>query len=131
MVATLITPIREIADRGGKSWRSYAALACCDVVGGDSRKFAQWLAMPELMHVGSLIVDDVQDKSTVRRGGPRCHVMHGEPIAINAGTAAYFMTQHLLHVRRARRQAEAAASTTSTSRRCAPVTPARRSTSAA
>ena len=97
MAATLIAPIREMVDRGGKSWRSYAALACCDVVGGDSRKFSQWLAMPELMHVGSLIIDDVQDRSTVRRGGPTCHVTHGEPIAINAGTAAYFLTQHLLH----------------------------------
>lgn len=97
MAATLIAPIREMVDRGGKSWRSYAALACCDVVGGDSRKYTQWLAMPELMHVGSLIIDDVQDKSTVRRGGPCCHVTHGEPIAINAGTAAYFLTQNLLH----------------------------------
>jgi len=97
MARTLILPIREMTDRGGKSWRSYAALACCDVVGGDSRKYTQWLAMPELMHVGSLIIDDVQDKSTVRRGGPTCHVTHGEPIAINSGTAAYFLTQHLLH----------------------------------
>lgn len=97
MAATLIAPIREITDRGGKSWRSYAALACCDVVGGDSRRYVQWLAMPELMHVGSLIVDDVQDRSTVRRGGPTCHVVHGEAVAINAGTAAYFLTQHLLH----------------------------------
>jgi geranylgeranyl pyrophosphate synthase/predicted secreted hydrolase len=96
MAATLIAPIREMVDRGGKSWRSYAALACCDVVGGDSRKYTQWLAMPELMHVGSLIIDDVQDQSTVRRGGPCCHVTHGEPVAINAGTAAYFLTQNLL-----------------------------------
>ncbi len=93
---TLIKPIREIADRGGKSWRSYAALACCDVVGGDSRKFSNWLALPELMHVGSLIVDDVQDRATVRRGGPACHLIYGEPLAINAGTAAYFITHKLL-----------------------------------
>ncbi len=93
----IIKPIREITDRGGKSWRSYAALACCDVVGGDSRQFVQWLAMPELMHVGSLIVDDVQDKSMVRRGGPTAHLIYGEAIAINAGTAAYFLGQKLLH----------------------------------
>jgi len=93
---TLFKPIREIADRGGKSWRSYAALACCEVVQGDSRRFARWLAMPELMHVGSLIVDDVQDRSTVRRGGPACHLIHGEPLAINAGTAAYFLLHQLL-----------------------------------
>jgi geranylgeranyl pyrophosphate synthase/predicted secreted hydrolase len=94
---SLFKPIREIADRGGKSWRSYAALACCDVVQGDSRKFIQWLAIPELMHVGSLIVDDVQDQSELRRGGKACHLIYGEPLSINAGTAAYFITQQLLH----------------------------------
>ena len=96
LAATMVKPVREIVDRGGKSWRSYAALACCDIVGGDSRKYVQWLAMPELMHVGSLIVDDVQDKSTVRRGGPATHLIYGEPLAINAGTACYFMGQKLL-----------------------------------
>lgn len=93
---TMMKPVRTMTDRGGKGWRSYAALACCDVVGGDSRKYVQWLAMPELMHTGSLIVDDVQDRSTWRRGGPTCHVMFGEPLAINAGTACYFMGQKLL-----------------------------------
>jgi geranylgeranyl pyrophosphate synthase/predicted secreted hydrolase len=92
----LLEPIRAISDRGGKSWRSYAALAACDVVGGDSRKYLQWLATAELMHVGSLIVDDVQDRSTVRRGGPAAHITYGEPLAINAGTAAYFVTERLL-----------------------------------
>ena len=93
---TLFAPIREITDRGGKSWRSYAALACCDVVGGDSREYVHWLAMPEFMHVGSLIVDDVQDKSTWRRGGPPSHAIYGEALAINAGTACYFLGQKLL-----------------------------------
>jgi len=93
---TMIHPVRDITDRGGKSWRSYAALACCDIVGGDSRKFVKWLAMPEFMHVGSLIVDDVQDKSDVRRGGPTVHNIYGDAHAINAGTAAYFMGQKLL-----------------------------------
>lgn len=96
----IIKPIREITDRGGKSWRSYAALACCDVVGGDSRQFVQWLAMPELMHVGSLIVDDVQDRSTIRRGGPTVHLIYGDAVAINAGTAAYFLGQKLLYSER-------------------------------
>jgi geranylgeranyl pyrophosphate synthase/predicted secreted hydrolase len=93
---SLVAPIREIVDRGGKSWRSYALLACVDVVKGDSRKFVKWLAIPELMHVGSLIVDDVQDKSVVRRGKPTAHVLYGEPISINAGTYAYFLAQKAL-----------------------------------
>jgi geranylgeranyl pyrophosphate synthase len=93
---TLIRPIREIVDRGGKGWRSYAAITCVDIVGGDSRKFVKWIALPELMHVGSLIVDDVEDKSTTRRGGQTAHMIYGEAQAINSGTAAYFISSHLL-----------------------------------
>jgi len=93
---THIHPIREIVDRGGKGWRSYAAITCIDIVGGDSRKFVKWIALPEMMHVGSLIVDDVQDKSTTRRGGPTAHMIYGEAQAINSGTAAYFIGIHLL-----------------------------------
>jgi len=93
LVHAMVEPIRSIADRGGKGWRSYAALACIDVVGGDSRRFGHWLPMPELLHVGSLIIDDVEDASDVRRGGPACHLLHGQNRAINAGTAAYFLAE--------------------------------------
>lgn len=93
LVRAIIDPIRSITDRGGKGWRSYAALACIDVVGGDSRRFGHWLPMPELLHVGSLIIDDVEDSSDVRRGGPACHLLHGQNRAINAGTAAYFLAE--------------------------------------
>jgi len=96
---TLIAPVRLIADRGGKSWRSYAALACIDAVGGDSRQFVQWVAMPEFLHVGSLIVDDIQDVSETRRGGPCAHKVFGEALSINAGTAAYFQTAEMLKVK--------------------------------
>lgn len=92
----VIKPIRDIIDRGGKAWRSYAALACIDLVGGQSHPFIQWLAWPELLHVGSLIVDDVQDRSSIRRGGISCHEMYGESIAINAGNASYFLGEILL-----------------------------------
>lgn len=92
----LIKPVRHISDEGGKSWRSYGALACMDIVGGDSRKFVKWLAMPEFMHVGSLIIDDFQDKSELRRGVPCVHRVWGDAIAINAGTAAYFQGQRIL-----------------------------------
>jgi geranylgeranyl pyrophosphate synthase/predicted secreted hydrolase len=90
---TVLRPLREVSDRGGKSWRSWAALAAVEVVGGDARPFARWLAMPELLHVGSLVVDDVEDRSDVRRGGPACHVVHGDAVAVNAGTAAYFLAE--------------------------------------
>ena len=90
---TVLKPIREIVLRGGKAWRSYGLLAGMDVVGGSSQPFTDWLAIPELLHVGSLIIDDVQDDSNVRRGGPSCHVVHGVPLAINAGCASYFLAE--------------------------------------
>lgn len=92
----LLKPIREMVDRGGKAWRSYAALACIDLLGGNSQPYMNWLAWPELLHTGSLIVDDVQDESDIRRGGLSCHKLYGQATAINAGNACYFLGELLL-----------------------------------
>lgn len=73
---TMIDPMRDIVDRGGKSWRSFACLLSIDVVGGNSTPYAHWLAFPELMHVASLVIDDIQDKSEFRRGGVTAFVLH-------------------------------------------------------
>ena len=96
----IIKPVRHITDVGGKSWRSYGALACMEVVGGDCRDYRRWLSMPEFMHVGSLIIDDIQDKSEKRRGVPCTHLIYGDEVAINAGTAAYFMSQQMLQTKK-------------------------------
>ena len=92
----IIQPLREIIDRGGKAWRSYLCLLCIDCVGGNSRAFEHWLSLPEIFHVGSLIVDDIQDQSTIRRGGVACHLIYGTAQAINCGTAAYFLPLYTL-----------------------------------
>jgi 1-deoxy-D-xylulose-5-phosphate synthase len=44
----------------------------------------------ELIHAGSLIIDDIQDNSRVRRGRPTFHSRHGHAAAINAGNWLYF-----------------------------------------
>ena len=90
---TMLQPLREMVLRGGKSWRSYGVLACIDAVGGDSRPFRYWLALPELLHVGSLIIDDVEDQSEIRRGGHALHRIYGDALAINVGCASYFLAQ--------------------------------------
>lgn len=87
----VVGPVREIADRGGKGWRSNIMLVACEALGGNPSLLHPWVGVIELLHVGSLIIDDVQDESMVRRGGPSCHVSHGVPAAINAGTCAYFL----------------------------------------
>lgn len=45
----------------------------------------------ELLHTGSLVIDDIQDGSTHRRGLPSIHMLYGVPIALNAGNWLYFL----------------------------------------
>lgn len=91
MWKVIINPIKDILYRGGKAWRSYIILAIIDLLEKDSNLYRDLLTIPELLHVGSLIIDDVQDHSEIRRGGPTTHKIYGEALAINAGTICYFL----------------------------------------
>ncbi len=44
----------------------------------------------ETLHLGSLIVDDIQDDSLERRGLPTLHRIHGLALALNLGNFLYF-----------------------------------------
>ncbi len=50
----------------------------------------------ELLHTGSLVIDDVQDESLLRRGELTLHRVIGIPLAINAGNWMYFRALELL-----------------------------------
>ncbi|EPY25208.1 polyprenyl synthase [Angomonas deanei] len=95
---SLFKPVRSIIDRGGKTWRSLILVSCCNTLSGQYFDCSQYIAMAELLHVGSLIIDDVEDHSTTRRGGPCCHVEYGLSTAVNAGSACYFMAPYLAKV---------------------------------
>jgi geranylgeranyl pyrophosphate synthase len=47
-------------------------------------------AIGEVLHNGSLVIDDIEDKSDFRRSKPCLHKIVGEDIAINAGCYMYF-----------------------------------------
>lgn len=44
----------------------------------------------ETIHLGSLVIDDIQDASHSRRGRPALHKRFGVPLSINAGNWLYF-----------------------------------------
>lgn len=44
----------------------------------------------EMLHAGSLVVDDIEDEAVSRRGAPALHRTWGIPIALNAGNWLYF-----------------------------------------
>ncbi|MEU7134591.1 polyprenyl synthetase family protein [Streptomyces sp. NPDC046261] len=88
--AALVAPVRHLLDAGGKRWRAHLMARVLDLFGVGGRRYAELIAACEVGHAGSLMVDDVEDASPLRRGSPAAHTVFGEATAINAGTAAYF-----------------------------------------
>jgi geranylgeranyl diphosphate synthase type II len=79
--------IADYPGRGGKMMRPSICLANARVFGGRMEDAVRSAAAVELLHNGLLIHDDIQDDSELRRGGPTLHMLHGVPLAINAGDA--------------------------------------------
>jgi len=48
------------------------------------------------VHNGSLIVDDIEDQSELRREKPCVHKIYGVDVAINAGNMMYFLPMLLI-----------------------------------
>lgn len=66
-------------------------LICCEAVGGDPAKALPFAVIPELIHNGSLIIDDIEDNSDLRRGKPVLHKIFGTDVAVNAGNTLYLL----------------------------------------
>jgi geranylgeranyl pyrophosphate synthase len=93
----IITPIHDLLNRGGKRWRPALMLLCIEAVGGNSEEFLQFSALPEIIHNGTLIIDDIEDNSDMRRGEACIHKKYGVDIAINAGNAMYYLPVSILY----------------------------------
>ncbi|MFI9018944.1 polyprenyl synthetase family protein [Streptomyces griseus] len=94
----LVAPVRHTVEGIGKSWRSFAFAAVLEALGADSDPYRPLLAAVELLHTGSLMIDDVQDAAELRRGRVAAHRLYGQATAINAGTAAYFTFDRALRL---------------------------------
>ena len=89
-------PIWSLADRGGKRWRPTISRLAFEVTGGTPPAPEAICQVAEVLHTGSLIIDDIQDGATERRGGPAAHVAYGMPTALNAANTAYFRALEIL-----------------------------------
>ena len=87
----LADPVWELLDRGGKRWRPVVCLLFLDGFGGDPERFVEYACIPEILHNGTIIVDDVEDAAEMRRGAPALHHVYGVDVALNAGNAMYFL----------------------------------------
>jgi len=89
--SAILTPTWDILDRGGKRWRPVLVMLIAEALGGEKEKVLPCAYLCELVHNGSLAVDDIEDDSKLRRGKPCLHLIYGNDIAINVGNAMYFM----------------------------------------
>ncbi|MFO7926638.1 MAG: polyprenyl synthetase family protein [Halobacteriota archaeon] len=87
----LSDPIWNLLDRGGKRWRAVLFLMFVEAFGDDPESYLEYAVIPEVLHNGTIIVDDVEDGATHRRGESALHHTHGTDIALNAGNAMYFL----------------------------------------
>ncbi len=85
-VYSLLIPFFQ---RGGKRIRPALTIIYCAALGGDASKAILPATIIELFHNFTLIHDDIEDNSLMRRGQPTLHVSHGIPIALNSGDAFY------------------------------------------
>ncbi|MCD6230011.1 MAG: polyprenyl synthetase family protein [Candidatus Diapherotrites archaeon] len=83
--------IWEFLDRGGKRWRPAMFLLLADALGGDVDELGDFVLVPEVVHNGTLLVDDIEDRGELRRGKPCSHLVFGVDVAVNAGNAMYFL----------------------------------------
>ena len=93
----LSEPVWDMISRPGKRWRPLFTLLLLDALGQDPAPYETLIsALAELCHTGSLIVDDIEDDSLLRRGRPCLHLKFGADVAINAANTLYFLPSILL-----------------------------------
>lgn len=73
--------VRYQISTGGKRLRPALALAVCQMFGGKTEDILYPAASLEILHNYSLIIDDIVDKSTLRRKSPTCWFKLGKSTA--------------------------------------------------
>jgi geranylgeranyl pyrophosphate synthase len=96
----LIDPLDDFFENTGKGFRRAlveigfqmgSARSIEDFTTSEKKLCSEGCEILEMLHAGSLIVDDIEDESTDRRGMPALHMRYGLPIALNAGNLLYFL----------------------------------------
>jgi len=97
---SLSEPLWEFLDRGGKRWRPALLLLIYEALGGEPLEALDFAVIPEVIHNGTLIADDIEDSSEMRRGKPCTYKIFGIDVAINLSQAMYFLPMIILSEKR-------------------------------
>jgi geranylgeranyl diphosphate synthase, type II len=83
--------VADYPSRAGKMMRPTLCIATARIFGATIAEATPTAVAIELLHNALLIHDDIEDGSERRRGKPALHVMHGVPLALNAGDRLLLM----------------------------------------
>ena len=89
-IALLSAPCASLVSGGGKRWRPLLAALAYQLAGGNGDDIYTLAPLIEGIHTASLIHDDIEDNSELRRGKPAAHVAYGLDSALNSGSWLYF-----------------------------------------
>jgi len=94
----LLAPTRDVLARPGKQLRGALVEVGWRLGGGHATHTppAELAAAIEILHAGSLVIDDIEDDAELRRGEPALHRRYGTALAINTGNWMYFWAFTLL-----------------------------------
>jgi geranylgeranyl pyrophosphate synthase len=89
-------PVRDTFRQRGKELRARLFALSWELAGGEGHPPTALAYLVEILHAGSLVVDDIEDDSVERRGAPALHRVHGTPVALNAANWLYCWAPALL-----------------------------------
>lgn len=92
----LYKPMCQYIKVSGKLLRPMISCIFIEGYGKNPDQYKAILAISEIIHSCSLILDDIADSSQLRRGNPCAHLVYGIPQAANASSAMTFFTFRLL-----------------------------------
>lgn len=96
-LASAYRPAEALLGGGGKRWRPLLMTLCGGLTGRQPDETLLSLTpLPELVHNGTLIVDDIEDGAVLRRGAPCAHIRFGVDTAVNTGNLLYFLPTVLI-----------------------------------
>ncbi|KAL4901498.1 hypothetical protein BDW74DRAFT_170190 [Aspergillus multicolor] len=89
-------PLDYLLAQPGKQVRTQLILSFNEWFKVPQEKLQVIIDVVELLHTASLLIDDIQDGSKLRRGHPSAHMVYGDAQTINSGNFAYFLAQEKL-----------------------------------
>lgn len=95
LASSLLDPLEEFLSRPSKRFRGECVELAFRIAKGGFDETDRLLCergakLLEYLHAGSLVVDDIEDDSLMRRGTESLHRRYGMPLALNAGNWLYF-----------------------------------------